>query len=110
MTARAGHGRRNELALELTGPRPLWQGAAHDGLLTLPSGVVEKVTLVLGPRTTAPDALTRARKAAHVALTLRHPGIVRLVSVTELEHRVAWCYEPVEGIGLVHIVSSSQNS
>jgi len=91
--------------LELTGPRPVWQGAAHDGVLTLPSGERHPVTVLLGPRTAAADALARARKASRVALTLRHPGVVRLVQVVEFQGRIAWCYERVDGIGLVHVIS-----
>lgn len=96
--------------LELTGPRPLWQGAGHDGLLTLPSGGTQPVMVLLGPRTTASDGLARARKAARVALTLRHPGIARLVSVTQHEDRVAWCYERVDGVGLVHLAGRDDAS
>ena len=91
--------------LVLSGPRPAWQGAAHDGMLTLPSGEKQPVTVLLGPRSVAGDALGRARKSSRVAMTLRHPGVVRLIQVVEHEGRIAWCYERVDGIGLVHITS-----
>lgn len=91
--------------MELTGARPLWQGAGHDGRLTLPSGSVQPVMVLLGPRTSAPDALERARDASRIALTLRHPGVIRLVSVVRFQDRIAWCYEPVDGLGLVHLAN-----
>lgn len=90
--------------LELSAPRPLWQGAAHDGMLVRKDGSREPVTALVGPRTGSPDALARARKLARVPLTLRHEGVVRLIDVVELKGRIAWCYERVEAIGVGHLV------
>lgn len=90
--------------LELARPRPTWQGAAHDGTLVLPDGSETSVVAVLGPENAAADALGRARRSAEVALTLRHPGVLRLLQVAAYEGRVAWCYEDFDGLGLGHVV------
>ncbi|MFT7518815.1 MAG: hypothetical protein ACI9MC_000947 [Kiritimatiellia bacterium] len=90
------HGR----LLELAEPSPAWMGAAHAGHLTLPDGSIQPIVALLGPENTAPDALSRARRAAAVALTLRHPGVLRLCQVAGWNGRVAWCYQDFEGICL----------
>jgi len=76
-----------------------------DGTLVMPGGRREPVTVLLGPPSGSADGLMRARRSATLALTLRHPGLVRLMQVVGHEDRVAWCYEFADGLGLSHAVN-----
>ncbi len=90
--------------LELARPRPSWQGAAYEGFLTLPGGEQQAVMVLLGPEGSTEESLNRARRLAAVPLTLRHPGVVRLLQVTAYRGRAAWCYEHVRGLGMGNVV------
>lgn len=92
--------------LELSGPRPSWRGAAFDGWLNAVSGDSMRVLALLGPEGATSESIDRAQRAASVALTLRHPGVLRLIHLLEYGDRAAWCYEPIHGIGLIHLVGS----
>jgi hypothetical protein len=92
--------------LELSGPRPSWRGAAYDGWLTAAQGEQLRVLALLGPEGATPDGVERARRAGAMALTLSHPGVLRLLHIGAYEGRGAWCYEPTNGIGLIHLVGS----
>lgn len=61
---------------------------------------------LLGPEGATDGALARALGASAVARTLEHPGVLRLVGIESVDSRIAWCYEPFEGLGLVHLVGS----
>jgi hypothetical protein len=93
--------------LELSGPRPSWRGAAYEGWLAASVGDQLRVLALLGPDGLNPDALVRAQRSAAVAMTLRHPGVLRLLQVVAHEGRAAWCYEPTHGLGLIHLVGSA---
>lgn len=92
--------------LELSGPRPSWRGAAFDGWMNAVSGDSMRVLALLGPEGATPESIDRAQRAASIALTLRHPGVLRLIHLLEYGDRAAWCYEPIHGIGLIHLVGS----
>ena len=92
--------------VELTGTRLSWRGAAYDGTLRVDGSDPEPVLALLGPEGAPDDALARAQRASSMALTLRHAGVLRLLSVERTDGRVAWCYEAFRGLGMVHLVGS----
>ncbi len=96
--------------LQLLGPHDAWHGAAHRGRLHHPDGSVEEVRVLLGPETTAVDAIDRALRGAEAALALRHEAVVPLIGLMPFSERIAWVYEAREGLGLVHTIGQGEDA
>lgn len=89
--------------LDIVGPCVSWHGAASRGRLRL-GGVELPVMVLLGAEGAASDAFAKAAASAAPLVGARTPGLHVLRAVTRVGDRVAWAYEAVRGIGLVHTV------
>ena len=87
--------------VELQGPFPDWHTGAHRAVLYTDADKAKgrPVLVVLGPETQAPDSLETTRELAAKALGRRGKGVMTLVAIVPLDHRLAWVYEYIDGIG-----------
>lgn len=84
------------------GPFEAWNAAACRGRVRWSDGETDEALAQLGPEGAGARTLQRALDQARDYLGLSLDGVLCLVSVAELEGRIAWIYESVPAVGLEH--------